>query len=318
VIFNMHFAIEVENLTRRFGKFTAVDNISFKVGQGKIFGFLGANGAGKSTTIRMLCGLLAPSGGKATVGGYDIEKETELVKRSIGYMSQKFSLYEDLTVKENIRFFGGVYGLSESDLKDRMEWVIEMAGLKGREKSLTRELSGGWKQRLALGCAILHQPKIVFLDEPTSGVDPISRRKFWELINKLSENGVTMLVTTHYLDEAEYCNEILLINNGHLIAVGSPKDLKEHHINYTILEAEVKDVVNAMEILRSQEWVIEISLFGTYLHIGVEEEKKGVSLISDVLSKQGITVRRIEKIIPSLEDVFLHLLMEDNKRRGVA
>ena len=314
----MHSAIEVENLTRRFGKFTAVDNISFKVEKGKIFGFLGANGAGKSTTIRMLCGLLAPSSGKATVDGYDIEKETELVKRSIGYMSQKFSLYEDLTVKENIRFFGGVYGLSESHLKDRMEWVIEMAGLKGREKSLTGELSGGWKQRLALGCAILHQPKIVFLDEPTSGVDPISRRKFWELINELSENGVTMLVTTHYLDEAEYCNEILLINNGHLIAVGSPKDLKEHHINYTILEAEVKDVVNAMEILRFQKWAIEISLFGNYLHIGVEEEKKGMSLISDVLSRQGITVRRIEKIIPSLEDVFLHLLMEDNRRRGVA
>ena len=314
----MHSAIEVENLTRRFGKFTAVDNISFKVEKGKIFGFLGANGAGKSTTIRMLCGLLAPSSGKATVDGYDIEKETELVKRSIGYMSQKFSLYEDLTVKENIRFFGGVYGLSESHLKDRMEWVIEMAGLKGREKSLTGELSGGWKQRLALGCAILHQPKIDFLDEPTSGVDPISRRKFWELINELSENGVTMLVTTHYLDEAEYCNEILLINNGHLIAVGSPKDLKEHHINYTILEAEVKDVVNAMEILRFQKWAIEISLFGNYLHIGVEEEKKGMSLISDVLSRQGITVRRIEKIIPSLEDVFLHLLMEDTRRRGVA
>jgi ABC-2 type transport system ATP-binding protein len=311
-------AIDVQNLTRKFGKFTAVDHISFQVEKGKIFGFLGANGAGKSTTIRMLCGLLTPTQGTAIVGGYNIETETEAVKQSIGYMSQRFSLYEDLTVGENIRFFGGVYGLSDKRLRDRMEWVVDMAGLRGREKSLTKTLSGGWKQRLALGCAILHQPQIVFLDEPTSGVDPISRRKFWDLINRLSEDGVSILVTTHYLDEAEYCNEIILINGGRLIASGSPKRMKEQHITYPIFEAEVTDIVTALEVLRAEPWVIEISLFGTYLHIGAEDEKTAPAKISSVLSRNGITVRRIETIVPSLEDVFLHLLVKDDQNRSVA
>ncbi len=314
----MNTAIDVQNLTRKFGKFTAVDHISFQVERGKIFGFLGANGAGKSTTIRMLCGLLTPTEGTAMVGGYNIETETEAVKQSIGYMSQKFSLYEDLTVEENIRFFGGVYGLPETRLRERMEWIADMAGLRGRERSLTKTLSGGWKQRLALGCAILHEPQIVFLDEPTSGVDPISRRKFWDLINQLSEDGVTILVTTHYLDEAEYCNDILLINGGHLIATGSPKQLKERHITYTIFEADVSDIVTALELLRRESWVIEISLFGTYLHVGVEDESTAPAKISSVLLKHGIVVRRIEKITPSLEDVFLHLQVEDNSRRRVA
>jgi drug efflux transport system ATP-binding protein len=310
----MGAAIEVQNLTRRFGKFTAVDHISFQVEKGKIFGFLGANGAGKSTTIRMLCGLLAPTDGTAMVGGYNIVTETEDVKHSIGYMSQRFSLYEDLTVEENIKFFGGVYGLAESRLRQRMDWIVDMAGLQGRQKSLTKTLSGGWKQRLALGCAILHEPQIVFLDEPTSGVDPISRRKFWDLINQLSESGVTLLVTTHYLDEAEYCNDILLINGGRLIATGSPKQLKERHITYTIFEAEATDIVNALELLRKEPWVIEISLFGTYLHIGVKDGVEAPAKISSVLMKHGITIRRIEKITPSLEDVFLHLLTQDNIR----
>ncbi|MDE3059305.1 MAG: ABC transporter ATP-binding protein, partial [Bacteroidota bacterium] len=203
--------IEVDRLTKKFGKFTAVDHVSFEVKRGEIFGFLGANGAGKSTTIRMLCGLLASSEGTARVGGYDINKEPERVKENIGYMSQKFSLYEDLTVEENINFYGRVYGLSNHLLKERKEWALEIANLRGREKSITGTLPGGWKQRLALGCAVLHHPKTVFLDEPTSGVDPVMRRKFWELINDLSAEGVTVLVTTHFLEEAEYCNDIILI-----------------------------------------------------------------------------------------------------------
>lgn len=308
-------AIEVNNLTKKFGKFTAVDNINLSIKTGEIFGFLGPNGAGKSTTIKMLCGILEPTSGTAKVGGFDINTQTELVKRNIGYMSQRFSLYEDLTVEENIRFFGGVYGLSDIQIKERMLWVIEMAGLIGREKSLTKTLAGGWKQRLALGCAILHQPKIVFLDEPTSGVDPISRRNFWELINQLSEQGTTILVTTHYLDEAEYCNDIILINTGRLIAQGSPKELKTQHITYPILEVEVSDVVAAMESLRNQPWVVEISLFGTYLHVGVRDERQGREDITSVMSVNNIVVKRIDKIVPSLEDVFLHLLEEDLKER---
>jgi ABC-2 type transport system ATP-binding protein len=310
------YAIEVNNLTKKFGSFTAVNQVSFSINRGEIFGFLGPNGAGKSTTIRMLCGLLVPTSGTGRVGGFDINTQTELVKQNIGYMSQRFSLYEDLTVEENIRFFGGVYGLSNDRLKNRMAWVVEMAGLQGREKSLTKTLSGGWKQRLALGCAILHEPKIVFLDEPTSGVDPISRRNFWELINNLSEQGVTVLVTTHYLDEAEYCNDLILINAGRLIANGSPKELKTKHITYPILEVEVSDVVAAMDLLRNQAWVVEISLFGTYLHVGVTEEQLGRKEITSILSSKQIGVKRIDKIVPSLEDVFLHLLEKDLKKRA--
>lgn len=310
------YAIEVNGLTKRFGKFTAVDNVSFTVTRGEIFGFLGANGAGKSTTIRMLIGLLDPTAGSATVGGFDVKAQTDLLKKNIGYMSQRFSLYEDMTVEENINFFGGVYGLSRRNVKKRMKWVLAMAGLEGREKSLTKTLSGGWKQRLALGTAVLHEPKIVFLDEPTSGVDPVSRRKFWELINQLSEEGITVLVTTHYLDEAEYCNNIILINSGRLIAAGSPKELKTEHITYPILEVETSDIVTALETLRTQPWVVEISLFGTYLHVGVHAEKEGKEKIAAALAAKGITVNRIEHIVPSLEDVFLHLLEQDTKKRA--
>ena len=230
----------VKSLTKKFGGFTAVDAVSFEVGRGAIFGFLGANGAGKSTTIRMLCGLLDPTSGTATVGGFDVGREPERVKRVIGYMSQKFSLYEDLTVVENIRFFGGVYGLAAKAVEARLPWVLEMAGLKGRERSLTRTLSVGWKQRLALGCAVLHEPEIVFLDEPTGGVDPASRRRFWELINELSERKVTVFVTTHYLDEAEYCNDIRLIHAGRIVAGGSPRELKDEVIRNPILEVATR------------------------------------------------------------------------------
>ena len=303
-------AIEVENLTKRFGKFTAVDSVSFSVAKGEIFGFLGANGAGKSTTIRMLCGLLAPTAGTARVGGHDVRRETESVKRSIGYMSQRFSLYGDLTVEQNIRFYGGVYGLTEARLKERTQWVLEMAGLLGRETTLTGTLSGGWKQRLALGCAILHEPGIVFLDEPTGGVDPISRRSFWELIDRLSAGGTTVLVTTHFLDEAEYCNDLILINAGRLIAGGSPTELKTRHIAHPILEVVVGDgsVVSALECVRKEPWAMETTVFGTKLHVMVRDEKEGAKLIRDSLSNQGIEVSSAQRIIPSLEDVFLYLL----------
>lgn len=307
-------AIEVNEITKMFGNFTAVDKVSFGVQQGEIFGFLGANGAGKSTTIRMLIGLLEPTSGQAKVGGYDVKTQTDLLKKNIGYMSQRFSLYEDMTVEENIHFYGGVYGLSKEKIKERKKWVLEMAGLQGRDKSLTKTLSGGWKQRLALGCAILHEPKILFLDEPTSGVDPVSRRNFWDLINELSNQGVTILVTTHYLDEAEYCNNIILINAGRLIAQGSPKELKTEHITYPILEVETDNVVTALELLRTQPWVVEISVFGTYLHVGVADLEEGKSLVKSILDAKGIQVKRIERIVPSLEDVFLHLLEQDMKK----
>jgi len=314
-----NYAIEAKDLTKKFGEFTAVDHVNFVVHKREILGFLGANGAGKSTTIRMLCGLLSSSSGTATVAGFDINREPELVKQNIGYMSQKFSLYEDLTVKENIEFFGGVYGLSRAELKERGNWAVAMAGLKGREHSLARELAGGWKQRLALGCAVLHQPQIVFLDEPTGGVDPVSRRNFWELINKLSEQGTTVLVTTHYLDEAEYCNRIMLIHAGKLIAGGSPKELKEAHIKNPILEVECERVVEALELLQKQDWVLETTIFGTYLHVSVAEEPGGRKKIAETLAGKNIALQRIERIAPSLEDVFIHLIEEvgpQNNRSG--
>jgi len=304
------FAIDVSSLTKKFGSFTAVDAISFKVKRGEIFGFLGANGAGKSTTIKMLCGLLQSTSGTATVGGFEINSEAEQVKSSIGYMSQKFSLYDDLTVVQNIKFFGGVYGLRNTKLMERMEWAVEIAGLRGWENSLTKTLSGGYKQRLALGCAILHEPEILFLDEPTGGVDPISRRNFWELINQLSEQGVTILVTTHFLDEAEYCNDIILIDAGRLIASGSPTELKTQHIADPILEVSTDNPVEALEEIRSRSWAVEVSVFGTKLHVIVEDEGKGKELITQALRRRNISVSRIERITPSLEDVFLYLLSE--------
>jgi ABC-2 type transport system ATP-binding protein len=307
-------AIEVHDLTKKFGKFTAVDQVNFTVKRGEIFGFLGANGAGKSTTIRMLIGLLEPTSGSATVGGYDVVRETDKLKLNIGYMSQRFSLYDDLTVEQNIRFYGGVYGLRNSRLEERMQWVLRMADLKGRENSLTKTLSGGWKQRLALGCAILHEPRIVFLDEPTGGVDPISRRNFWDLINQLSGEGITVLVTTHFLDEAEYCNDIILINAGKLIASGSPVELKTNYIKHPILEVSglEKKVVDALETIREQPWAIETSVFGTALHVMTENEKEGTARIKEALGQKQIQAKSIQRIVPSLEDVFLYLLEKKN------
>jgi ABC-2 type transport system ATP-binding protein len=303
-------AIEVKNLTKKFGAFTAVDAVSFEVHEGEIFGFLGANGAGKSTTIRMLCGLLEPTSGEATVGGFDVMTQSEMVKQNIGYMSQKFSLYNDISVEENLNFFGGVYGLSKEKLKERKKYVLEMSHLVGQEKRLTGALPGGIKQRLALGCAIIHEPKIIFLDEPTGGVDPVMRREFWDLINELSQKGTTILVTTHYLDEAEFCNEIILINAGQLIARGTPSEMKTQYIKNTIFEIECSDVANAMSLLKNEEMVIEISLFGTYLHVQVTDEKMARKYFPELFQKNGIKLQRMDSIIPSLEDVFLYLVEE--------
>ncbi len=224
---NSDYAVTVDDLEKRFGDFTAVRRINFRVRRGEIFGFLGPNGAGKSTAIRMLCGILSPSGGAATVAGFDVRTQPEQIKANIGYMSQKFSLYQDLTVEENIDFYAGIYRIPPERKRKRKEWVIEMAGLAQHRRRLTADLSGGWKQRLALGCAVLHEPPVVFLDEPTSGVDPINRRRFWDLIYDLSGRGVTVFVTTHYMDEAEYCNRLGLIYRGELIALGTPLELKE-------------------------------------------------------------------------------------------
>ena len=297
-----------------FGSFRAVDNISFSVRRGEVFGFLGPNGAGKSTTIRMLCGLLSPTSGSATVAGYDITDNPDEVKENIGYMSQRFSLYEDLTVDQNINFYGGIYGLEGARLKERKEWAIVMAGLKGKEKMLARALSGGWKQRLALGCSILHEPPIVFLDEPTGGVDPVSRRKFWELIYELSSHGTTVFVTTHYMDEAEHCNTIGFIYNGKLVALGSPTELKHRLDRYTVYEVHCSDPVEAMEILRQQPWTVETSIFGSAFHISVDSSDREQFMIKQTLAQNKIDVTQIEKIVPSLEDVFLHLIdAEDGK-----
>jgi len=307
-------AIEVRNLTKRFGDFTAVDRVNFDVKQGEVFGFLGANGAGKSTTIRMLCGLLESSEGTASVGGFDINTEPEKVKASIGYMSQKFSLYEDLTVEENINFYGRVYGMTNGAIEARKQWVYEIANLHGREKSVTGILSGGWKQRLALGCAVLHQPKIVFLDEPTSGVDPVMRRKFWELIYDLSSQGITILVTTHFLEEAEYCNDIILINAGKIIAGGSPRQLKENYIRTPILEVQCSKVIEAMSLIEQEPWALETSVFGTFLHVSVPDEQSARAHIETLLRKNGISWNNIERITPSLEDVFIYLLDQEAKK----
>lgn len=301
-------SIEVNNLTKKFGSFVSVDDISFKVKEGEVFGFLGANGAGKSTTIKMLCGILEPDGGDAFVAGFSIMSEPDKVKKNIGYMSQRFSLYSDLTVEENINFFAGIYGLENSALRERKLWVLKIAGLEGKEKLLTSSLPGGIKQRLALGTAVIHQPKIVFLDEPTSGVDPVSRRNFWELINHLSEGGTTVFVTTHYMEEAEYCGNIILINAGKLIAEGNAKQLKSEYLKNTTVEIECFPMLDALPVLEQAGFIEETSIFGNLIHAVFNPKSTGIEELSSYLKKNNIEVVRIDEIIPSLEDVFIHLL----------
>jgi ABC-2 type transport system ATP-binding protein len=302
----MASAVVLEHLSKHFGEFRAVDDVSFEVAEGEVFGFLGANGAGKSTTIRMLCGLLLPTSGSARVLSIDVGRDPEEVKKRIGYMSQRFSLYEELTVADNLRFFGGVYGLRGDALRERESWAVEMSGLAGMESRRTRELAGGWKQRLALACAILHRPRMVFLDEPTSGVDPLSRRRFWRLIDDLSVDGVTVFVTTHYLDEAEHCDRLGLMHAGRLVALGTVAELKSVLGDRSILEISAPAATEALEVLENESWVRDVSVFGDGLHVVVDDAREGARRVREILASRGIAPVEIEAVLPSLEDVFLH------------
>jgi ABC-2 type transport system ATP-binding protein len=299
------YAIETIDLTKRFDGFTAVNQVSFTVKRGEIFGFLGPNGAGKTTTMRMLMGLIVPTSGSAAVLGYDVVKETAALRQRIGYMSQRFSLYNDLTVVENLNFFGGTYGVRNQRLRERKTAVLEMAGLQGREKELTKNLSGGWRQRLALGCAILHEPEMLFLDEPTAGVDPISRREFWDLLYVLSNQGKTIFVTTHYMDEAEHCHRLSFIQRGKLVAIGSPEEIKREKMRGQVLEIDCSAPDIAMKTLRTANLFEEVSLYGALIHVVAEEVETHKPQIKQLLQAENITIRSVEKILPSLEDVFI-------------
>jgi ABC-2 type transport system ATP-binding protein len=300
-------SVVVEGLTKRFGAFVAVDRVSFQAKRGEIFGFLGPNGAGKSTTIRILCGLLRPTAGRARVAGIDVAQEPEAVRQQIGYMSQRFSLYNDLKVIENLRLFAGLYSVPAKALPARLAWALRMAGLEGREQTLTRALATGWKQRLALGCAVLHSPPIVFLDEPTSGVDPVSRRRFWELIQQMVGEAITVFVTTHYMDEAEYCNRLVLIDRGRLVAMGTPTELKSRHMKGQLLLVECEPLGPGLEALRQVPGVLDAAVFGSSLHAVVADAQAAMPGIRAALESRGLRVGRLEQIQPSLEDVFVSL-----------
>ena len=303
-------SVIIDSLVKRFGDFLAVDHISLQTQKGEIFGFLGPNGAGKSTTIRMLCGLLKPTSGKALVAGYDVARKPEAVRQNIGYMSQKFSLYNDLKVIENLRLFAGLYSVPSQILKERVEWSLEMANLKGQENLITGTLPGGWKQRLALGCAVLHEPPIIFLDEPTSGVDPISRRQFWEFIHHKANQGVTVFVTTHYMEEAEYCNRLALIFRGKVVALGTPSELKQKHMRGELLLVECEPLGPAVEALEQVPGIMDAAVFGNALHLVVPKAAAAIAEVKRYLQAKGVTVSHVEQIQPSLEDVFVSLTTE--------
>jgi ABC-2 type transport system ATP-binding protein len=300
-------AVIAEGLTKTFGAFTAVNHLDLTIAKGEIVGFIGPNGAGKSTTIRMLCGLLRPSAGRAVVAGYDVGREPEAVRAHIGYMSQKFSLYGDLTVQENLRFFGGLYLVPRHEMTERMATAVSMAGLEGREDALVRTLAGGWKQRLALGCAILHRPPVLFLDEPTSGVEPEARRRFWELIHHLAADGVTILVSTHYMEEAEYCNRIALIDAGKLVASGGPGELRRRELGGVLFEMECAAAGAALPVLQQAPGVIDATIFGDKLHVLLHDADAAAGL-QPLLAQQSIESGPPHAITPSLEDVFVQLI----------
>lgn len=299
--------VVVEGLTKRFGDFTAVDRISFQVARGEVFGFLGPNGAGKTTAIRMLTGLLEPSEGRAFVAGHDVAADARAVKRSIGYMSQRFSLYPDLGVDENITLFGGLYGVTGPRFRERRNWILEMAGLEAVADRPTADLPLGWKQRLALGCAVIHEPPILFLDEPTSGVDPVARRRFWDLIDDLAGGGTTVFVSTHYMEEAEYCHRLGLMNRGRLIALDTPGALRRR-VDVPILDVDTDDAPRAVEALQGVEGIGEASMFGRRLHVLVEGGADGPELVEAALKAAGREVRGMRHVPPSLEDVFVALV----------
>ncbi|MDQ7821942.1 MAG: ABC transporter ATP-binding protein [Candidatus Eremiobacteraeota bacterium] len=302
---NNGFAVTVSDLVRKFGKFTAVDHISFSIKTGEIFGFLGPNGAGKSTTIKMLCGILAPTGGTGTVGGFDIRRDSEKIKRNIGYMSQKFSLYPDLTAEENMDFFAGVYGVHPLERRKRKDELCRMVGLQDKRTMVTSLLTGGWRQRLALSCALIHRPPIIFLDEPTSGVDPISRRDFWNIIQDLSHEGITTLVTTHYMEEAEYCQRLALINQGRLISQGTPVELRAS-FSYRIFYVECDNLIKALDVLSREPAFMETALWGSGLHVVAEPAGDPAAKIKELLEREQIALKAIKPAVVSLEDVFVY------------
>ncbi|HEX3880484.1 MAG TPA: ABC transporter ATP-binding protein [Bryobacteraceae bacterium] len=306
-------AVQIENLVKTFGTFVAVDHVSLQVEKGEIFGFLGPNGAGKSTTIRMLCGLLTPTSGRATVNNFDVATQPEQIRRSIGYMSQKFSLYDDLTVEENIDFYTGIYGVPRARRADRKDYVLRMAGIAERRRALTGTLSGGWKQRLALGCAILHEPPVLFLDEPTSGVDPIARGDFWNLIREMSAQGQTIFVSTHYMDEAEYCNRLALMYRGKVIALGTPADLKRELTSHSLFQLDTSDPLDTMRALEGLPGVHDVAVFGGGLHVTVDDPTAAEPRIREALDAKSIEVKRLEKIQPSMEDVFVAMIEAEER-----
>jgi ABC-2 type transport system ATP-binding protein len=304
----MSWAVESRDLVKRFGTFVAVDHVTLQVARGEIFGFLGSNGAGKSTTIRMLCGLLAPTSGSARVNGFDIATQPEEIKRTIGYMSQKFSLYADLTAAENIELFAGLYGVTGAAFRERRAWTLRMAGLEGQEHRLTGELPLGWKQRLALGCAVLHRPPLLFLDEPTSGVDPIARRAFWDLIDELAAAGTTVLVSTHYMEEAEYCHRLLLMNRGRVIAQGTPAALRAL-MTEPIFALRTERAAEMVEALQRAPGIVEAAMFGRDVHVVAEAADPAA--LQQALARAGHEAARIDRITPSLEDVFVALVRRE-------
>jgi drug efflux transport system ATP-binding protein len=311
-------SVEVDHLVKRFGAFVAVDDVTFQARRGEIFGFLGPNGSGKSTTIRILCGLLTPSAGRALVAGIDVAKNPEAVRQQIGYMSQKFSLYDDLRVAENLRFFGGMYSVPAKEMPQRVAWALEMAGLQGRENAATGSLPVGWKQRLALGCAVLHRPPIVFLDEPTSGVDPVSRRAFWDLIRQMVREGVTVFVTTHYMDEAEYCDRLVLLDRGQIVAMGTPAELKSSRMKGQLLQIECDPLGKALDLLQTAPGVFDAAVFGSSIHAVVADASAAIPELRDLLAAQQVQVNRIEPIPASLEDVFVSLTSARERKKTEA
>jgi ABC-2 type transport system ATP-binding protein len=305
----------VDRLVKRFGDFAALDGVSFEVGRGEIMGFLGPNGAGKSTLIRILCGLLRPSAGRALVAGIDVAQDPDAVRRRIGYMSQKFSLYDDISVEENLDFFGGVYGVPPDELAEKKKWVMSFSGLEGREKTITGSLPGGWKQRVAFGAAILHEPSVLFLDEPTSGVDPLARRAFWRMINKLADMGTAILVTTHYLEEAEQCNRLGLMVAGDLVVEGTPSGVKARQGGH-LLEFIVDQPQHAADLLKQSMDRWRVSLFGYRLHVITDDDAEtGRKSVTARLEQAGIKVEEVHEETFTLEDVFI-ATVEKARTRG--
>jgi len=301
-------AVVVQDLVKRFGGFTAVDRVSFTARQGEVLGFLGPNGAGKSTIIRILCGLLRPTAGRALVAGFDVTRDPEAVRARIGYMSQRFSLYDDLSAIENLRFFGGLYGVAPAELRQRIAWAVEMAGLRGRETALAGTLAGGWKQRLALGCAVLHRPPIVFLDEPTSGVDPMSRRQFWQLIHRMATDGVTVFVSTHYMDEAAYCHRLALLDRGRLVALDTPAVLRTTALRGAVLQVQAPPTAETLAALDAAPGVLGAAVFGDGFHVVVNDASAVQDALPVFLAARGIPCQAVVPIAPSLEDVFVQRL----------